>query len=183
MNSFNKYSAVFLDRDGVVNKEVGYITSIEQVEIYDFAREAIDMFHDAGWKVIIVTNQSAVARGMLTENKLKEIHKYFSDCLNVDDIFYCPHFPPVAEEILPYNIFCNCRKPASGMIIEAARKHNIDLKKSYMVGERESDILAGKKVQVSTVLVRTGYGKDWVNNIIKPDYVFENLKEFALFLL
>ena len=182
MNTANKYPAVFLDRDGVVNKEVGYITSIEQVEIYDFAREAIDMFHDAGWKVIIVTNQSAIAKGMLTEIKLNEIHKYFIECLNVDDIFYCPHYPPVDEEIMPYNIYCNCRKPAPGMIIEAAKKHNIDLKKSYLIGERESDILAGKNAQVSTVLVKTGYGSEWIDNEIKPDYVFENLKEFALFL-
>ena len=182
MNTANKYPAVFLDRDGVVNKEVGYITSIEQIEIYDFAREAIDMFHDAGWKVIIVTNQSAIAKGMLTEIKLNEIHKYFMDCLNVDDIFYCPHYPPEDEEILPYNIYCNCRKPAPGMIIEAAKKHNIDLKKSYSVGERESDILAGKRAGVSTVLVKTGYGSEWNDTKVNPDYVFENLKEFALFI-
>ena len=87
MNTTNKYPAIFLDRDGVVNKEVGYITSIEQVEIYDFARDAIDIFHNAGCKVIIVTNQSAVVKGMLTEFKLNEIHKYFRDYLNVDDIF------------------------------------------------------------------------------------------------
>lgn len=182
MDTANKFPAVFLDRDGVVNKEVGYITSIEQVEIYDFAREAIDVFHAARCKVIIVTNQSAVAKGMLTESKLNEIHKYFINYLDVDDIFYCPHYPPSDKEIYPYNIYCNCRKPAPGMIIEAAKKHNIDLKKSYLVGERESDILAGKNAGVSTVLVRTGYGKDWVDNGIKPDYIFENLKEFALFL-
>lgn len=182
MNTANKYPAVFLDRDGVVNKEVGYITSIEQVEIYDFAREAVSMFHNAGWKVIIVTNQSAIARGILTEGKLNEIHKYLIDCLNVDDIFYCPHYPPDDKELYPYYIYCNCRKPAPGMIIEAAKKHNIDLKKSYLVGERESDILAGKNAGMSTVLVKTGYGKDWIDTKIKPDYVFKNLKEFALFL-
>ena len=182
MNTANKFPAVFLDRDGVVNKEVGYITSIEQVEIYDFAIEAINMFHNAGWKVIIITNQSAVARGMLTEAKLYEIHKYFRDCLNVDDIFYCPHYPPIDEEIYPYNIYCNCRKPDIGMVIKAVKKHNIDLKKSYLVGERESDILTGKNAQVSTVLVKTGYGKVWIDTKIKPDYVFKNLKEFALFL-
>ena len=181
MNTTNKYPAVFLDRDGVVNKEVGYITNIEQVEIYDFARESIDIFHEASWKVIIVTNQSAIAKGMLSEIKLKKIHKYFMDSLNVDDIFYCPHYPPEDEEIIPYNIYCNCRKPAPGMITEATKKHKIDLKKSYLVGERESDILAGKNAGVSTVLVKTGYGKDWADNKIKPDYIFENLKEFALF--
>jgi D-glycero-D-manno-heptose 1,7-bisphosphate phosphatase len=181
MNTTNKYPAVFLDRDGVVNKEVGYITNIEQVEIYDFARESIDIFHKASWKVIIVTNQSAIAKGMLSEIKLKKIHKYFMDSLNVDDIFYCPHYPPEDEEIIPYNIYCNCRKPAPGMITEATKKHKIDLKKSYLVGERESDILAGINAGVSTVLVKTGYGKDWADNKIKPDYIFENLKEFALF--
>lgn len=86
------------------------------------------------------------------------------------------------QEIYPYNIYCNCRKPATGMIKEAVKKHYIDLKKSYLVGEKESNILAGKNAQVSTVLVKKGYGKDWINNEIKPDYVFENLKEFALFL-
>lgn len=182
MNNSKKFPAIFLDRDGVVNKEVGYITSIEQIEIYDFSRDAISMFHDAGWKIIIVTNQSAVAKGMLTEAKLYEINKYFMDCLPIDDIFYCPHYPPEDEEIYPYNIYCSCRKPAPGMIIEAAKKHNIDLKRSYLVGERESDISAGKNAQVSTVLVKTGYGKDCVITEIRPDYVFENLKEFALFL-
>ena len=182
MSNSNKFSAVFLDRDGVVNKEIGYITSIEQIEIYDFAREAINIFHDAGWKVIIVTNQSAVARGMLTEAKLREIHKYFIDCLKVDDIFYCPHYPPENEEVYPYNIYCNCRKPSSEMIIEAAEKYNIDLKKSYMVGDKVSDILTGKNAGVSTVLVKTGYGSNWIETEIRPDYVFENLKEFALFL-
>lgn len=137
MSNSRKFPAIFLDRDGIVNKEVGYIISIEQIEIYDFAREAINMFHNMGWKVIIVTNQSAVARGMITEAKLHEIHKYFTHLLNVDDIFYCPHYPPENEEIYPYNIYCNCRKPAIGMIKEAEKKHNIDLKKSYLVGERE----------------------------------------------
>ena len=182
MSNSKKFPAVFLDRDGVVNKEVGYITNLDQIEIYDFACEAINMFRNEGWKVIIVTNQSAIAKGMLTEAKLHEIHKYFIDVLSIDDIFYCPHYPPENEEIYPYNIYCNCRKPAPGMIIEAAIKHNIDLKKSYLVGERESDILAGKNAGVSTVLVKTGYGKDWIDNEIRPDYVFKNLKEFALFL-
>jgi D,D-heptose 1,7-bisphosphate phosphatase len=183
MNNANKIPAIFLDRDGVINKEVGYITKIEQVEIYDFAPEAINIFHDAGYKVIIITNQSAIAKGMLTENKLNKIHKYFRNCLNVDDIFYCPHYPPESREIYPYNIYCNCRKPAPGMIFRAAKKHNIDLERSCLVGERESDMLAGKNAGVSTVLVKTGYGKDCADSAIKPDYVFENLKEFALFFL
>ncbi len=182
MNNSNKFPAIFLDRDGVVNKEVGYITNLDQIEIYDFACEAINMFHNVGWKVIIITNQSAIAKGMLTEAKLHEIHKYFIDVLRIDDIFYCPHYPPENEEIYHYNIYCNCRKPAPGMIIKAAIKHNVDLKNSYMVGDRASDILAGKRAGASTVLVKTGYGSEWNDTEINPDYVFENLKEFALFL-
>jgi D-glycero-D-manno-heptose 1,7-bisphosphate phosphatase len=178
-----KYPAVFLDRDGVVNKEVGYITKIDQIEIFEFASEAIDLLHDAGWKVIIITNQSAVARGLMNEIALSEIHKYFMDHLKVDNILYCPHYPPDNEEIFPYNIVCNCRKPAIGMITDAVIKHGIDLEKSYMVGDRVSDILAGKNAGLSTVLVKTGYGSDWTDTDIIPDFVFNDLQEFVTYLL
>lgn len=178
-----KCPAVFLDRDGVINEERGYITRISQVRIYDFALEAIKLLHAGGWKVIIITNQSAVARGMMSEAELAEINHFFLEKLMVDDIFYCPHYPPEHFEVLPFNVFCDCRKPATGLICQAAEKHGIDIERSYMVGDRVSDILAGQNAGMSTVLVRTGYGIGWNETEIVPDLVFNDLLEFVRYLI
>lgn len=101
MNAQTSYPGVFLDRDGVVNEEVGFITSTQQLNIYPFAIDAIRKLKEEGWKCIIITNQSAVARGMLTEEELQVINQKVIAQLGVDDIYYCPHFPPEEDELLP----------------------------------------------------------------------------------
>lgn len=183
MNAQTSYPGVFLDRDGVVNEEVGFITSTQQLNIYPFAIDAIRKLKEEGWKCIIITNQSAVARGMLTEEELQVINQKVITQLGVDDIYYCPHFPPEKNDILPYNINCNCRKPKAGLIFKAAKDYNIDLTKSFMVGDRATDILAGQNAGLKTVLVCTGYGLAKLEQKVTPDYIFSDLKEFVNALL
>lgn len=179
----NLAPAIFLDRDGVVNEEVGYVTSIAQLKIYPFAVKAIQILKSNGWKCIIISNQSAVAKGLVTEKKLRLINRKVFEQLAVDDIYYCPHYPPENEEILPYNVYCDCRKPNPGLILNAAKEHNIDLKRSFMVGDRATDILAGKNAGLKTVLLCTGYGPQNLEQDVKPDYIFANLMEFTNFLV
>lgn len=170
--------AIFLDRDGVVNIEKGYITSSEQIELYPFTEHSIDRLKKNGWKVIIITNQSAVARGLLTEDTLALIHEELKESLNIDGIYYCPHL--YGDGILEqYNIECECRKPKPGLIKQAVLDHDIDLRLSYFVGDRVSDILTGKCVGLKTVMVQTGYGREEMEQVVKPDYVFEDLSRFV----
>ncbi len=174
---------VFLDRDGVINEEAGYIISHEQLKIYPFAAEAIEKLKNEGWKCIIISNQSAVAKGMITEDMLRSINQKVIERVLVDGIYYCPHYPPEKEEVFPYNIHCTCRKPGIELILKAAAEHHIDLKKSYLVGDRASDILAGQNAGLKTVLVCTGYGPQKLEQEVEPDFVFTDLKKFVDFLL
>jgi len=168
--------AIFLDRDGVICKEKGYITSFEQIELYSFAKEAIKRIKLCGYRCIIVTNQSAVARRLILEDELIKIHKQIQEFLDVDHIYYCPHYLKDNE------MYCNCRKPNPGMILKGAKEYKIDLLKSFIVGDRASDIIAGKRAQIKTVLVKTGYGEKGLEENVAPDYVFMDLLDFVNFL-
>lgn len=148
--------AFFLDRDGVLCEDTDYITCFEKMHIFSYAKNAVSLLHQKGYLVIVVTNQSGVARGMMTENTVRQLNQYLQEETGVDDIFYCPHLPPDGEEQMPYRIVCNCRKPKAGMILSAAQQYGIDLKSSYMVGDRESDILAGKNAGVKTIRIADG---------------------------
>jgi D-glycero-D-manno-heptose 1,7-bisphosphate phosphatase len=150
-NKENK--AVFLDRDGVLCEDTDYVTSFEKLRIFSFTREAVALMHQKGYLAIVVTNQSAVARGMMTEEQLSTMNRFFQKETGVDAIYYCPHLPPEHEEIPPYRIHCHCRKPKTGMIEQAARDYRICLEDSYMVGDRISDIETGKKAGVKTVYI------------------------------
>ncbi|MEA1961530.1 MAG: HAD family hydrolase [Bacillota bacterium] len=174
--------AIFLDRDGVVSLEKGYISSLEELEIYPFARQAVIKLKEAGWKVFIITNQSGVARGILTEKELNFIHQRLLEEIPVDKIYYCPHHPD-GKAGSPYSIQCHCRKPEPGMIFRAARENHIDLSRSYLLGDRASDILAGKRSGLTTVLVRTGYGVRGLEQEVEPDYIFADLGEFVEYLM
>lgn len=145
--------AVFLDRDGVLCEDTDYVTSFEKLHIFSFAKEAVELFHQKGYLAIVVTNQSGVARGMMSEKMVKDLNHRLQEETGVDDIYYCPHLPPEGAEVFPYRIFCNCRKPQAGMILRGAQEWDIVLADSYMVGDRESDIAAGKKAGVKTVAV------------------------------
>jgi histidinol-phosphate phosphatase family protein len=172
-----KMPAVFLDRDGTVIFDKNYLSSPEQVKLYPYVAYSINRLRAAGFKVIIVTNQSGVARQMFTEQDLQKIHERFVFLLKnagaeIDSIYYCPH---IDED------FCNCRKPKLGMVLQGAKDFNIDLEKSYTVGDSIRDYLLGYNAGGKGILVLTGHGKKQqtkiVQNKIKPMAVCKTLKE------
>lgn len=175
--------AVFLDRDGVINKEKGYITDFKQLEIFPYAKKAIQIIKKLGFLTIVVTNQSAVARGLVTEAHLKKMNDYLQENLSLDAVYYCPHLPPGNSiEDKSYIQNCNCRKPSVGMVRTAVDELAINLEKSYMVGDRASDIIMGQTIGLKTVLLNSGYGLKNLEQAVYPDYIFETLFEFTEFL-
>lgn len=181
-----KKTAVFLDRDGTLIEEKGYLCRAREVKLLPGAAQAIHLLRKAGFSVILVTNQSAVARGLLTEAQLAVIHDRLQQLLHqegtgLDAIYYCPHHPE--SGLGYYRKFCTCRKPEPGMLLRAARMHHLSLKDSFMVGDKLTDIAAGKSAGCRTILVRTGYGEQeiaWIGQKnIFPDFMVENLGEAA----
>jgi len=172
--------AIFLDRDGVINKEVSYLSNPKDFEFIEGSIEALKILKEKGFLLIIITNQAGIARGFFTEEILTTIHEKMIEILKqnaveLNDVYYCPHHPKFTGE-------CVCRKPNPGMILKAKLKHDIDLNNSYMVGDTLNDIQTGKAARCKTILVLTGYGKEEQKNIgsIIPDMIFKNLKEFAI---
>jgi D-glycero-D-manno-heptose 1,7-bisphosphate phosphatase len=154
--------AIFLDRDGVINEEVNYLSSPNQIKLITGAARAISKANDATVPVVVITNQSGVARGFFPESRLCEIHSQLDILLveyaaHIDRYYYCPHHPDATVSI--YRKICSCRKPEPGMLLQAASELDLDLTQSLMIGDRLSDIQAGKKVGCKTSLVLTGYGK------------------------
>ena len=171
-----KRKAVFIDRDGTIIKEVDHLTDINRLEIFQEAPKAICVLNYLGYLVIIITNQSVIGRGMLTISELDNIHNrlillFKKEGANIDDILYCSHRP---EDN------CECRKPKAGLIEEATKKYNIDLKNSYMIGDNISDMELSKNVGCQGILVETGYGKI-IKNKIKLDkkFIVKNIFEAA----
>ena len=178
-NNESKNPAIFLDRDGVINKEVNYLSNPNNFEFIDGSIKALQILKKKGYLLIVITNQAGIARGYFTEMTLHKIHDKMMKTLNknnifLDDIFYCPHHPEFTGT-------CNCRKPSPGMIIQAMTKYNIDLENSYMIGDTLNDINTGKNAHCKTILVLTGHGKKEQKKIsnIKPDMICTNLLEFA----
>lgn len=170
-----KENAIFLDRDGTVCREVNYLSRPEDLEVFPFSAEAIRLFN-LNFKVIIITNQSGIARGFFDENALNEINKKMVFELEkhgakVDSIHFCPH---IAEDL------CVCRKPKTGMLDQAVRDFKIDLKNSWMIGDKVSDIKTGFNAGTKTALVLTGYGQTELPNLEKqPDLIEDNILEIA----
>jgi len=159
-NLSNKQEAVFLDRDGTINKHVGYLRNIDDFELIDGVAEFIVKSNTEGKLVIVITNQPVIARGEVSWDQLSEIHNKMETLLGekgayVDDIFICPHHPDSGfdGERSEYKIDCNCRKPKSGLLLQAAEKYNIDLARSVMIGDSDSDIIAGKNIGCRTFKV------------------------------
>lgn len=155
-----KQKAVFLDRDGTINKEVGFLRHPEELELLPGAAEGIRKINRSGYLAIVITNQPVIARGEVTEKELKEIHNKLETLLGeegayLDAVYYCPHHPDKGfpGEIPELKIDCECRKPKPGLLYRAARDFNIDLSKSIMIGDSERDILAGKAANLRTVLL------------------------------
>lgn len=169
-NLKNKQKAIFLDRDGTINKYVGFLRKEEEFELIDGVAEAIRKINASGYLAIVVTNQPVIARGEVTYEGLETIHNKMETLLGeegvyLDGIYFCPHHPHSGYdgEIKELKIDCDCRKPKPGMLLKAARDLNIDLSQSYMVGDSENDIKAGKAAGCKTVLLNTEceyYGQD-----------------------
>jgi D-glycero-D-manno-heptose 1,7-bisphosphate phosphatase len=181
--------AVFLDRDGAITREVDYLRDVKQLRLLPRAAAAIRELNQSGYAVVIVSNQSGIARGLLTEDDLAHIHRVMLARLarqgaRLDAIYYCPHLPDAT--VAAYRKRCHCRKPAAGMLRRAARELDLDLARSYVIGDRARDLAPGRTLRCRTILVRTGYGaqeesgweEEW-----RPDHVAANLRHAAQWML
>ncbi len=183
--------AVFLDRDGTINEEVGYVNHIERFFLLPRVGQAIRLLNQHGWKAVVVTNQSGVARGYFPESLIHQVHQKMQELLgnegaHLDRVYYCPHHPDIG--VPPYRQKCRCRKPATGMIEEAMKELALDLSQSYMVGDRGVDIEFAHQIGAKAILVLTGYGKgEWEYSgtqwKVKPDYVAQDLFEAVQWIL
>lgn len=176
-----KRPAIFLDRDGVLNAEKSYITKLNQLEIFPYAKEAIDIIHECGFYAIVISNQSAIARGLMSEQELIKINNKIEHDTGVNAIYYCPHHPNGC--IKRFSIVCECRKPKTGLIVKACNDFSIDVEKSYVVGDRYSDILVGQRCGLKTVMLQSGYDFNDMQQKVIPDFIFDDLKGFAYNLL
>jgi D-glycero-D-manno-heptose 1,7-bisphosphate phosphatase len=174
----NQRRYVLLDRDGTVIAEKDYLSSVDQVEILPGAVEGLSLLSVAGYGLIIITNQSGIARGKLTLETLAEIHSVIERRLadagvHIDAFYYCPHLPEEG---------CDCRKPKPLMAEKAAAEFGFDLAQSFVIGDKLSDIELGRNCGARTILVRTGYGREYEAAGLKADYVAEDLLEAALYI-
>lgn len=159
-NLTNKQKAIFIDRDGTINKYVGFLRDIEAFELLPDVAEAIKLINASGYLAIVVTNQPVIARGEVTFSELEDIHNKMETLLGcegayVDGIYFCPHHPDKGYEgeVAELKIQCECRKPKPGMLVAASQDFNISLNDSWMIGDGENDILAGKNAGCRTVLI------------------------------
>ncbi len=183
--------AVFLDRDGTVSEEMGYINHIDRFRLYPWSAPSIRKLNESGLAVVLITNQSGVARGYFPELLVREIHARLENELalagaHLDRIFYCPHHPDAGHA--PYRQQCNCRKPGIGMLIRAARELDVDLHGSYLVGDRYLDMKTAFRAKAKGVLVLSGYGRGELFYLKdtwdrQPDFVAENLTGAVDFIL
>ena len=165
-NLSHKQKAIFLDRDGTLNKHVGFLRSPEELELIEGAAEAVREINHSGYLAIVATNQPVIARGEVTEEGLELIHQKLETLLGregayLDAIYYCPHHPDKGfeGEVEELKVICPCRKPSPGMLLRAAKDYNIDLSESWMVGDSENDVLAGKNAGCRTLLLEDAKGR------------------------
>ena len=152
---------MFLDRDGTLIEEVGYLDRIDRVRFFPYSVDAVRLLNRAGMAVIVATNQAGIARGFFDEAFVEATHRSISETLGtggarIDGFYFCPHHPEAGAGA--YRQACDCRKPQPGLLRRAAAEHQIDLGQSFVVGDRAHDITAGTTVGAQGVLVRTGYG-------------------------
>jgi D-glycero-D-manno-heptose 1,7-bisphosphate phosphatase len=163
---------IFLDRDGVINKETNYLHKIEDFEFINGVFKTFQYFKNLNYKIIIITNQSGISRGYFTELDFQKVTNWMLDQFNYNDIeildvIHCPHQP---------SDFCDCRKPKPGMLLKAQIKHKIDMKKSWMIGDKENDIKAANNAGISnTILVKSGHEIDELNSNSK--FILNSIKD------
>ena len=183
--------AVFLDRDGTLNEEAGYLNHVDRMKLIDGSAEAVRLLNRHGLKTVVVSNQAGVARGYFPEELLPRLHDRLRALLKeqgaeLDAIYYCPHHPDVGDP--PYKQDCDCRKPGLGMIRRAEKELSVDARRSYMVGDKISDVEFGKKAGCKSILLLTGYGKgEWEYHQSRlsdePDYIATDLLDAAKWIL
>jgi len=163
---------IFLDRDGVINKDINYLHKIDDFEFIDGIFDVCLYFQNLGYKIIIITNQSGISRGYYTESDYQKLTQWMLEQfqyknVNILDVFHCPHGPDST---------CDCRKPKPGMLIEAKINHNIDMEKSWMIGDKERDIRAANDAGIiNTILVRSGHKIDKYNSDAK--FIIDSLQQ------
>ncbi|MDO8835853.1 MAG: HAD family hydrolase [Vicinamibacterales bacterium] len=181
--------AAFLDRDGTINEDAGYIDRLERFALYPFAIDAVGLLRRAGYLVVILTNQGGVAQGIHTEETVLELAAYLADRARqggtqIDGHYYCPHMPDAP--LSRYRLDCDCRKPKPGLALRAAQDLDIDLTRSVVIGDRWRDLAVAQAVGARGIMVRTGYG---ATESLKPpagmhaDAVCDNLVAAAIWLL
>ncbi len=174
------HRAVFLDRDGVLMEDASYVGDIERVVLIPGAAQALQRLQKAGYRLVVVTNQSGVGRGYFTRDAVEQIHAHLDEQfrkagVHLDRYYVCPHHP---EDN------CACRKPKTKFFLEAAREFRLDLAKCFMVGDRASDIQAGINAGTRTVLVLTGVGKETLaKNEVHPDHIGADMTAAADWIL
>jgi D-glycero-D-manno-heptose 1,7-bisphosphate phosphatase len=175
--------AIFIDRDGTLSQEIGYVNHPSRFRLFPFAVDAIRLINRSGFLAVLVTNQAGVARGYFPEETIGAVHGVVTGALSAGDahldaIYYCPHHPSVGEA--PYRLDCDCRKPRPGLLRRAERELGADLPRSFVVGDRAGDLDLAWSVGATAVLVKTGYGLGELLNHAprwprQPDLVAENL--------
>ncbi|OCL27656.1 D,D-heptose 1,7-bisphosphate phosphatase [Orenia metallireducens] len=183
--------AVFMDRDGTVSKEIGYVNHPNRYELLPRSGLAIKKLNQSGIKAILATNQAGVARGYFKEEMIGQVHNRLEELLKsegayLDAIYYCHHHPRVGEG--KFKKECNCRKPEPGMLLQGKEEFGVDLKKSYMIGDKISDVEVAHRVGAKGILVLTGYGMGDYQNAqdnwkVEPDYIAEDLFDAVEWIL
>ena len=189
-----KKKAVFLDRDGVINKNVPRLTKPDQFTLIPGAAEAIKKINRSGLLAVVVTNQPVIAKGFCTFEGMEKIHKRMNnllakECARIDAVYICPHHPEKGYkgEVASLKIECGCRKPLPGLFLQAEKELEIDLKRSWVVGDSYSDVAAGRRIGARTILLTSGGSSGGRNeeglSEVKADYVLKNLSEAVKFIL
>jgi D-glycero-D-manno-heptose 1,7-bisphosphate phosphatase len=183
--------AIFMDRDGTICEEMGYVNHLSRSRLLPRSLEAIRLANESGWLVVVATNQSGVARGLFAEELVQAVHRQLRERaeaagVRIDALYFCPHHP--REGAPPWRTDCDCRKPKPGLLERAAREHDIDLSQSWMVGDGFPDIEAGHAAGARVVQVLTGYGRGLVEHHqhefrSRPEHTAEDLLDAVRFIV
>ncbi|MBI3032855.1 D-glycero-beta-D-manno-heptose 1,7-bisphosphate 7-phosphatase [Candidatus Woesearchaeota archaeon] len=178
MNKLTK--SIFIDRDGVINEDVGFAHKNHELVFIPRSLQALKLLAASDYKIFIVTNQPVIGRGMCSEEEYLEFEKYLLKQIKdaggrIDKCYYCPHHPTAGKG--KYLLDCSCRKPKPGLLLQAKKEFNIDMQHSFMIGDKRSDIAAGKAAGCKTILVKTGHAGEGGNTEqkITPDYIVDDL--------
>jgi D-glycero-D-manno-heptose 1,7-bisphosphate phosphatase len=176
MNPEQPQKTVFLDRDGTLIEEVDFLSRLDDLRLFPFTREAVGLLRSNGYRLIVVTNQSGIGRGLFDEEAMHSIHQQIQKELEgaIDGFYFCPHLPDAG---------CRCRKPNPGMIEVAKNDFSIDMSRSWVIGDKDLDVELGLNIGLRTVMVETGYGKEQGPTLKRePERIVANLLEAARYI-